>query len=73
MVCSQEVMYAEANNVKYGDLKKRLKSVCENPLTVKVLKSYPLRKLPLKQMIFAYAMKYKLYFVLKKLVDLRSR
>ena len=73
VVCSQEVMYAEANNVKYGDLKKRLKSVCENPLTVKVLKSYPLRKLPLKQMIFAYAMKYKLYFVLKKLVDLRSR
>lgn len=73
VLCSQEIMYAESNNVKYSDLKKRLAAVCTHDLTVKTLRSYPLGKLPLKQRVFAYCMKYRLYFVLKILVGLRSK
>lgn len=73
VLCSQEIMYAESNNVKYSDLKKRLAVICTHGLTVRTLKSYPLGKLPLKQRVFAYCMKYRLYFVLKILVGLRSK
>ena len=73
VLCSQEIMYAKDNNIKYTDLKKRLKTVCTHDLTVRTLKSYPIGKLPLKQRVFAYAMKYRLYFLLKLFVGLRSR
>ena len=73
VLCSQEIMYAGDNNIKYRDLKKRLKNVCTHSLTVSTLKSYPLYKLPLGQRIFAYGMKYRMYFLLKILVGLRSR
>ncbi len=71
VLCSQEIMYAKDNNIKYSELKKRLETVCTEELTIKALKSYPIGKLPLKQRVFAYAMKYRLYFLLKILVDLR--
>ena len=73
VLCSQEVMYAKDNNIKYFDLKKRLKAICTHPLSVRVFKKYPLHKLSLKQRIFAYAMKYRMYLLLKVLVGLRSR
>lgn len=73
VLCSQEIMYAEDNNVKYSDLKKRLKAVCAHSLTVKALKSYPINTLPIKQRIFAYAVKYRMYLLMKVLVILRSR
>ena len=73
VLCSQEIMYAIDNNIKYADLKKKLKSVCTHSLSIRAFKSYPLCKLPTKQRVFAYAMKYKLYFLLKILVGLRSR
>ena len=73
VICSQEIMYAQDNNIRYSQLKKRLKTVCTHDLTVRTLKKYPIGKLPLKQRIFAYAMKYRLYFVLKGLVGLRNR
>lgn len=73
VLCSQEIMNAADNGVKYADLKARLKEICTHPLTVKALKSYPLSKLPTKQMVFAYCIKYKLYFLLKILVGLRSK
>ena len=73
VICSQEIMHAADNDIKYSDLKKRLKTVCTHSLSVKTLKSYPISTLPLKQRVFAYAMKYRLYFVLKILVGLRSR
>ena len=71
VLCSQEIMYSMDNNIKYSELKKRLKAVCTDKLTVRALKSYPIGKLPLKQRIFAYGIKYRLYFVLKILVGLR--
>lgn len=73
VICSQEIMYAESNGIKFTELKKRLKTICTHSLTVRVLKTYPLSKLPLKQRVFAYGMKYRLYFMLKILVGLRSK
>jgi len=73
VLCLQEIMYAKDNNIKYKDLKKRLKMVCTHSLTARVLKSYPICTLPLMQRIFAYAMKYRMYFLLKILVLLRSK
>ena len=73
VICSQEILYAKEKCVKYADLKKRMKSVCTHNFTVKTLKSYPIGTLPVKQRVFAYAMKYRLYFMLKILVGLRSK
>jgi hypothetical protein len=73
VICSQEIMHAYDNKLEYSYLKKRLKDICTNSLTVRTLKSYPLNKLPLQQRIFAYGMKYRLYFLLKVLVALRSK
>lgn len=73
VLCSQEIMYARDSGVKYGDLKMRLKEICKNNLTVRVLKEYPIRTLPIKQRIFAYAVKYRMYSIMKILVELRSK
>ena len=73
VICSQEILYACENNIGYSNLRKRLKEVCTHSLAIKTFKSYPLGSLPLKQRIFAYCMKYRLYFILKILVGLRKR
>lgn len=73
VLCSQEIMHACDNKVKYADLKKRLEEVCTHDLTVKALKAYPINSLPLKQRVFAYAVKYRMYRLMKLLVKLRSR
>ena len=73
VICSQEIMYAQDNKIKYAPLRKRLKEVCTHNLTVEALKVYPINKLPIKQSIFAYGIKYRLYFLLIILVWLRSR
>ena len=52
-------------------LKERLKMICTHSLTLKVLKKYPIWKLPLKQGVFAFGIKHKLYFLLKLLVGIR--
>ena len=66
-------MYAKDNNIKFTDFKHRLQEVCTHSLTVRTLNSYPIGKLPFKQKVFAYGMKYRLYVLLKVLVELRSR
>ncbi len=73
VLCSQEIMNAENEHIKYTDLRRRLKDVCTHSLTVSALKAYPIGKLPLGQRVFAYGVKYRLYFLLKILVRLRSR
>lgn len=73
VLCVQEILYAKDNSLKYTDLKNRLKAVCTHSLTVRTLTSYPIGTLPLKQSVFAYGMKYRLYFLLKLLVGLRSK
>ena len=71
VLCSQEIMYAQDNNIKYSALKERLKMICTHSLTVNALKKYPIWKLPLRQGVFAFGVKHKLYFLLKLLVGLR--
>lgn len=73
VLCSQEIMYAKDNRIKYSCLKKRLKDICTHSLYQSALRSYPSGKLPLKQRIFAYCMRFRLYFILKILVELRSK
>lgn len=73
VICSQEIMFAGENKIKYCQLKKRLKKVCTHSLTLSALKSYPIKTLPFAQRVFAYGMKYKFYYLLKILVELRSK
>ena len=73
VLCTQEILNATRHSLPYTDLKEKLRVVCTHPLTVRALKSYPLCKLSLKQRVFAYGIKYRLYFLLKILVGLRSR
>ena len=73
VICSQEIMHAVEHKIAYAGLKNRLKTICTHPLTVLALREYPIDTLPIKQRIFAYAMKYRLYYMLKVLVILRSK
>ncbi|MBQ4159923.1 MAG: glycosyltransferase [Clostridia bacterium] len=73
VLCSQEIMHAAEAHMPYTALKQQLKAICTHKLSVRALRDYPLRKLPFMQSVFAYAMKYRLYFVLKVLVGLRSK
>ena len=73
ILCSQEIMYAQEKKITYYALRKRLKIICENSVLSGALKSYPWYKLPKKQAAFAFAMKYKLYFLQKVMVLFRAR
>lgn len=72
VLCSQEIIHAASEDTGYHELKARLRKICSHKLSVKAFKEYPLNKLPLKQRIFAYGMKYRMYFLLKLLVGLRN-
>lgn len=71
VLCSQEIMYAQDKNIKYSVLKERLKMICTHNRTLNALQKYPIWKLPLKQGVFAFGVKHKLYFLLKLLVGFR--
>ena len=73
ILCSQEIMYAWDNKIKYSILKERLKKICTSEMMVDALKIYPWYRLPKKQAAFAFAMKYKLYFLQKLMVLFRAR
>ncbi len=73
VLCSQEIMFQKSNGLNYKALRARLKEICTNKLTIEALKVYPISNLPIKQRIFAYSMKFRLYFFLKILVGLRSK
>ena len=73
ILCSQEIMYAKEKGVKYLSLSERLKMICESQMISDALKDYPWYRLPKKQAAFAFAMKYKLYFLQKLMVLFRAR
>lgn len=73
VLCSQEIMYARENNVKLFELRKKLKKICTSEAIEKALKHYPWHKLPIKQAVFAFTMKYKLYLLQMVVVALRNR
>ena len=73
VLCSQEIMHARDKKIKYSALRKRLKAICESKEISDVLKTYPWYKLPLKQAVFAFTIKYKLFLLQKLIVSLRDR
>jgi glycosyltransferase involved in cell wall biosynthesis len=73
ILCSQEIMYAKENDIKYSILLERLKMICKSEMISDALKYFPWYRLPKKQAAFAFAMKYKLYFLQKLMVIIRAR
>ncbi len=73
ILCSQEIVHARDNKIKFTVLRKRLKEICTHEKIKDVLKTYPWYKLPVKQAAFAFAMKYKLFLLQKIMVLLRDR
>lgn len=73
ILCSQEIVHARDEKIKYSVLKKRLKEICTKDEIKDVLKSYPWYKLPIKQAAFAFCMKYRLFLLQKLMVILRDR
>ena len=73
ILCSQEIMHARDNKIKFSHLKKRLKEICTQDKIQDVLKSYPWYRLPVKQAAFAFAMKHQLFLLQRLMVILRDR
>jgi len=73
VICTQEIMYGKVNGIKFSETGKMLKKICTHKQSIKALKMYPIATLPLKQRVFAYCMKCRLYFLMKLLVELRSK
>ena len=73
ILCSQEIMHAHDEKIKYSTLRGRLKRICTHETMAAVLQSYPWYQLPKKQAAFAFAMKYRRYFMQKLMVLLRAR
>lgn len=73
VLCSQEIMHAREANIPFPALRKRLKEICTGEKIASVLKTYPWHKLPLKQAVFAFTMKYRLFLLQTWIVILRDR
>ena len=72
-MCSQEIMHARDEKIKFSYLKRRLKEICTQDKIQNVLKSYPWYRLPVKQAAFAFAMKHQLFLLQRLMVILRDR
>lgn len=72
-LCSQAVMNASENNIKWKDLRKRLEDICTTERIEAALKNYPWYKLPIKQAVFAFLIKHKLYLAQKAVIKLRDK
>lgn len=73
ILCSQEIVHAKCEKVRFSELRKRLKEICTKDEFKNVLKSYPWYKLPIKQAAFAFTMKYRLFILQTIMVLLRDR
>ena len=73
VLCSQEIVHAREEKIKFSVLRRRLKEICTKDEIRDVLQSYPWYRLPVKQAAFAFAMKYQLFFLQKLMVLLRDR
>lgn len=61
------------NNVSRKERLNNIKNICENKEVIKVLNSYPIKKLPNKQSIFCYIIKFKLVHLLYILSSLHEK
>ena len=73
VLCSQEIMHAREKKIGFSALRKRLNEICTREEIATVLKTYPYHKLPLKQAVFAFTMKHRLFLLQKWIVILRDR
>ena len=73
ILCSQEILYAHDNKIKYRALRARLAEICTHEAIKGALKDYPWYQLPKKQAAFAFCMKHRLYLLQKVMVLLRAR
>lgn len=73
ILCSQEIVHAKSQGVPYRVFRKRLKEICTADAIQGALRRYPWHRLPVKQAVFAFAMRYRLFFMQTILVLLRDR
>ena len=73
VLCSQEIMYSKDNKIGFYSFRKNLKTICTHKVVREALKHYPWYRLPLKQAVFAFLIKYRLYFLQKIVVLLRDK
>ena len=67
------IMQELRNNVDKRHRINNIKNICKNENVIKVLENYPINKLPNKQRIFCYFIKFKLAHLLYILSDLHSK
>ena len=72
ILCSQEIMREIQEGISWHDVRERLKEICCRREIKCALKNYPWYRLPPKQAAFAFLVKYRLYFMQRMLVKLRS-
>lgn len=72
ILCSQEIVHAHETQLSSDLLRQRLKEICTRKEYAEVLKRYPWYRLPFKQAAFAFAMRYRLYWMQELLVRLRN-
>ncbi len=73
VLCSQEIMHGAEIKASWRDTRKRLKEICTADRIAGALKKYPWYKLPVKQGVFAFLMKHKMYLLQKLFVIMRSK
>lgn len=70
IVCvKQEILYEKTHGKKY--MNKMLNKICSNPTVQKSLGRYPIKKMPIRQRILFYTMKYKNCLILRQIVKIR--
>lgn len=73
ILCAGEIMHAKEQHIAYRVLARSLREICTHEKLALVLKRYPWYRLPPKQAVFAFTMKYKLFGMQRLLVTLRDR
>lgn len=69
----QEISYARSCGMGEAELNRRLADICDDAQFGAVLRRYPWRRLPVKQAIFAFAMRFRMIWLIKLLVALRTK
>ncbi len=73
VLCSQEIVYAAENKIGLAALRQTLKKICIQEKIKNSLAHYPWYKLPPKQALFAFLIKYRLYLFQVIAVRIRMR
>lgn len=69
----QEIANARACGMAEAELNRRLKDIVNDVRLCAVLRRYPWRRLPLKQAVFAFALRFKMIWLIKLLAVLRTK